>query len=364
MKKLNMIVAGLLLMAPWSMAVAGGFAPQQEDTIIVSFGKSQIIIALNSEADKKRLEKLDLNAIIIDLKEQIRNSDGEITSIKIEDSEGSIYIKSENREVESESSVAVIEMDNDAPFERKVRSKGSFVEVETKKVRKRSGTRQSTNFDIGLNNFLSNGQFVQDSPNDFGVSQVLRPINSRYVAINSILSTPVIGPVSLEWGGGISWYNFRFENSRTRIANVDGRTEFYNDDMLKIDPIRSKLGVTHLNVSLVPVMELGRKKVKIYENSVTGATKKVTHTGTRFSVGAGVYAGYRIDSWSNFVFRQNGDKSRLKDKNNYNLNNYRYGVRGQIGIAGLDLFVNYDLNELFVKGRGPEYNVFSFGVTF
>lgn len=367
MKKLSIILIGLLMS---SAGLVQAVSPEQkEDTIVVTFGKSQIIIALNSEADKKRLEKLDLNAIIADLKEQIRNSDGEVTSIQIQDEEGSIYVKSDQRTVEAGEGVTVIEMEsNDQPFERKVKSKGTFIEIETKREKRQNRTYQSTNFEIGLNNLLSDGNFLQDGSNDFGVVPVLSPLNSRYVAINSILSTPLFGrrsPVSLEWGGGISWYNFRFENSFHRLQNDAGTTLFFAEDGLgSINPIRSKLGVTYLNASVVPVINLTKKRVKVYENDETGAKKRVTQSGTRFSVGAGVYAGYRIHSWSNFVYRSASDKERIKESNNFNINNFRYGVRGQIGIAGVDLFVNYDLNELFVANRGPQVNAFSFGIIF
>ena len=42
----------------------------------------------------------------------------------------------------------------------------------------------------------------------------------------------------------------------------------------------------------------------------------------------------------------------------------RYGLRAQIGFNDIDLFINYDMNELFAAGKGPQLNAFSFGVTF
>jgi hypothetical protein len=42
----------------------------------------------------------------------------------------------------------------------------------------------------------------------------------------------------------------------------------------------------------------------------------------------------------------------------------RYGLRGQIGFNDIDLFVNYDMNDLFTEGKGPQLNAFSFGITF
>jgi hypothetical protein len=33
-----------------------------------------------------------------------------------------------------------------------------------------------------------------------------------------------------------------------------------------------------------------------------------------------------------------------------------------MSVRSLDVFFNYDLNDLFNEGRGPELNAFSFGI--
>jgi hypothetical protein len=81
-----------------------------------------------------------------------------------------------------------------------------------------------------------------------------------------------------------------------------------------------------------------------------------------FRFGLGGYAGYRLGSKTKYVFTDEGSKRKLKDRDNYHLNNWRYGLRMQIGYRGIDLFANYDLNELFISNRGPALNAFSFGV--
>jgi len=81
-----------------------------------------------------------------------------------------------------------------------------------------------------------------------------------------------------------------------------------------------------------------------------------------FRIGAGGYAGYRLASYTKYVTEEDGDKDKDKDKDSYFLNDFRYGVRLQIGYRNFDVFVNYDLNELFVEDRGPQVNAFSFGI--
>jgi hypothetical protein len=83
-----------------------------------------------------------------------------------------------------------------------------------------------------------------------------------------------------------------------------------------------------------------------------------------FRIGVGPYAGYRIDSYTKQVLEIGGDEQKPKDHDNFYLNNIRYGLRTQIGFQDIDLFFNYDLNELFIENKGPKLNAFSFGVTF
>ena len=65
-----------------------------------------------------------------------------------------------------------------------------------------------------------------------------------------------------------------------------------------------------------------------------------------------------------FDDKKDGDKKKEKDHGTYQMNNFRYGLRLQLGFKDTDLFFNYDLNELFVSGKGPKLNAFSFGVSF
>jgi hypothetical protein len=81
-----------------------------------------------------------------------------------------------------------------------------------------------------------------------------------------------------------------------------------------------------------------------------------------FKIGVGVYGGYRLGSHSKIKFRQNDETDKDKEHSSFYLNNWRYGLRMRMGIKSLDLFFNYDLNELFSEGRGPELNAFSFGI--
>jgi hypothetical protein len=134
---------------------------------------------------------------------------------------------------------------------------------------------------------------------------------------------------------------------------------------LPLDPdlntIKSKLTVSYLGFSAVPMFDFGyKRKVR----NVEGKNYKYwSRNNDGFRIGAGVYAGYRIGSYTKLVWRDGG-RQRDRERDNYYLENLRYGLRGVLGFRGVDLFVNYDLNPLFANERGPELNAISFGITF
>ncbi len=50
----------------------------------------------------------------------------------------------------------------------------------------------------------------------------------------------------------------------------------------------------------------------------------------------------------------NGDIIKQKNKDPLNINRFRYGAYGRIGIGTFNLFFYYGFSELFESGKGPE----------
>ena len=124
------------------------------------------------------------------------------------------------------------------------------------------GTLKALNFEIGLNNFLTDGEF----PSSADLYQV-KPANSVYVGINWNRTTYVSGPLFLEWGGGLSWYNYKFENAATRL-DPNGNELNFTQDLDISSAIKSKLKVSYLNFIVVPMLDLGggKRVVRTYED--------------------------------------------------------------------------------------------------
>ncbi len=221
---------------------------------------------------------------------------------------------------------------------------------EEKKEKRKLGTHHSLNFDLGINNILENGKSPQESNAQYAV----KPFGSWNFAINSVNDTHIGGALHLLWGGSVSWYNFKFEDASTRINKLADEVDFITDVRQQINPIKSKLTSTYINVSLIPMLDFSADKHR--------HKWSWHHKREGFRIGLGGYAGYKIASHSKAVYEMEGNKKRDKNNDSYFLNTWRYGARLQAGYRDIDLFVNYDISELFVEGRGPKINAFSFGI--
>ena len=82
------------------------------------------------------------------------------------------------------------------------------------------------------------------------------------------------------------------------------------------------------------------------------------------SAGIGGFGGYRLGSSINTQYQLASDNNKYEDKTSgqLNLNNWQYGLQGEIGFHALRVFAKYNLNELFREGQGPKTHLLSFGL--
>ena len=225
------------------------------------------------------------------------------------------------------------------------------VEERKKEKADRRRTSNSFNIDVGTNNFLRDGEFVDQA----AVPYTVRPLGSWYVAGNSIYRTRLANKFFIEWGYGIGFYNFKFLDNNIRVIKTPSEVRFIEDGR-DADFIKSKLTAYYAQASFVPVLDFGgnRHKPGLFDD----------HRSRSFRIGIGPYAGYRIDSFTKLVFEEDGKKKTDRNHDNFFLENIRFGARLQVGIKNTDFFINYDMSQLFINGKGPDVNAFSFGVSF
>jgi len=249
----------LALLTILALTAAGNLLAQEtvgkKDTIIISFGNgSRLILLLGNQDDLELIKRYDINAMISDLTHQISgvHDDNEIT---ITDESGEKYLKkdpiieerSEFKSLEDEDDSSLNEdreedsdydedRDNDNDNDRSYRSKHHWPR-----------TRQSINIDLGLNNYLENFKF----PDDSNAPYALKQQKSWYVGINTTYKTNIAGPLFIEWGGGFDWYNFRLDNKSIRFVKTDSIVRFDPDPRTTISPIRSRLSAGYIFIKAI-----------------------------------------------------------------------------------------------------------------
>ena len=332
MKRLLLIITIGLSLASFAHA-----DPLQADTVVIELEDgSRIVIYTNSKKELKALQDYDFNKMIADLNNSVDSSSSNY--IQLTDEDGNTY-KKEAQIIYYDESIQREESDEEYKTRRK-REQRFF-----------RSTRNIWNVEIGLTNWLENGEF----PNDTDAPYAIRSWAPWYLGLSSNYLSPIGGPFFVKWGFGVTWSNFKFQDDDILLIEDAEAVSFVPADP-SLEALRSKLNVVHLNVTAVPMLDFGESRTR----NRRGRWRSKSNA----RVGLGGYVGYRIGSSTKFVFKENGDKERDRTRDNFFLSNVRYGMRLQFGYRAFDLFANYDLNEVFVAGRGPELNAFSFGIIF
>ena len=319
------------------------------DTVVINVGNgSKITVVIQDKKDLETLKSYDFQSLMNDL----------ITKIEQQDTTSAMKPASEYRNINTDNYDVGENKEKEENWKTPDREEGltkvypSENDIEVKEYTFHKGTRHSISFDLGTNNYLSNGKFP-DATNDL---YTVRPWGSWYAAINSVYRTRMARTFFLEWGFGGSLYNFKFQNDAISVSSDPTGVNF-SVDPRTVDFRKSKLSAAYVNASFIPVIDLGgnRRKPVLFDG----------HRSDSFRLGVGPYAGYRIDSFTRKMFKdETGEKRKEKDHGTYDLTNLRYGVRLQLGFKDTDLFFSYDLNPLFVKAGSPSLNAFSFGFSF
>jgi hypothetical protein len=312
---------------------------QKQDTVIIPLAKtSKIVFTMEDPGDIEILKFYDFQRLFENILQRLEDKNKPLTS-----SDSSSYAADE-KSVEEDESYEDRNEDDESSAED-----DSGDSREWKKYKRRwNHTQQSFNFDLGMNNYLRDNKFPSDSD-----PYAVRPWGSWYFGFSSVQRSRLARNFFLEWGLGASWYSFKFQKDNTLITKDDDGVSFAEDPR-DFNFKKSKLSVSYIQASLIPVIDFNDR-----------SHKHRFWDGDRdsFRIGIGPYVGYRITSHSKQVYNDNG-REREKDRDSFYLNNLRYGARLQIGYRSTDLFFNYDMNDLFAEGKGPQLNAFSFGVIF
>ncbi len=354
--RIILIIAVLFCTAQFVSAANFPDEKISKDTIEVHFGdRGKILIQVDSQEDLEALKEYDINTMLEDIevptKEEMNNEE----KIILQDEAGTQYLKDsieqddEFRQLENEFD----DMDNDEKDEKREYN----YERESRRF---SGNKTTfvSGMDFGINNYLEDGKY----PDKDNQQYTVKPWGSWYIAIMPTWQTHITGKFALDYGAGLSWYNFKFQDPRTRLIKDEEGVVFDQWDV-EMQASKSKLTVVHINAHFIPMLDFGyRNSTRTYDDGFVQKRSRYRRNGLR--IGVGGYVGTRIDSYQKLVWRSTGHKSKLREKDNFYLNNLRYGARFVLGYGEVDIFVNYDLSTMFHENRGPELNALTFGLSF
>ena len=149
--------------------------------------------------------------------------------------------------------------------------------------------------------------------------------------------------VGLVTGMGLEFNNYHFSNPIS-LKVQDGITVIdssYIQAGYKVD--KTRLSTTNLTLPLLLEFQIP------------------TSNKHRIYLSAGVIGGVRIGSHTKVVY-DDGDRNKNKNRGDFNIATFRYGLTARVGYRAIRLFANYYPVQLFEKGKGPEVYPFSVGL--
>ncbi|WP_373397256.1 hypothetical protein V8V91_22195 [Algoriphagus halophilus] len=313
------------------------------DSVVVEFGKSgKVVIIVDSKEDFEKLKLMNINQIIRELDLEENEDSGELTIVEIKKKDGSTKEVVKVREDWEETEVYI------GGMRILVDESGANTKVRVESGMKKNNDppfRTYFNVDLGVNNYLNGEGKFPTSDNPYAV----KGWGSWNVGINWMAAQRISKGFYWDFGLGFNFYNFKFENRDFQAVRGDDMIDFVQ--RTDVDGFKSKISASYIMAMTMLELDFG----KMNNNGRKG-----------LRIAAGPYAGYRLGGQSKYVYRELGGSGRKKDKQNTGLylNNFRYGIRGELGIGRVKFFTNYDLNTLFQDEKGPELNPITFGIVF
>lgn len=145
------------------------------------------------------------------------------------------------------------------------------------------------------------------------------------------------GYLNFNFGAALEWHHFRFQDDFSIINPND--TLIIVEEPINYD--KNKFNTMHIAVPLY-----------------LGTETKPWDTDNSFRIMVGYSPGIRVKTKTKH--KLDGSKEIYKD--DYNVQTFRHEANVVIGYGNFNLYASYDLNPLFIDGRGPEVHPFSVGI--
>jgi hypothetical protein len=192
-------------------------------------------------------------------------------------------------------------------------------------------------FELGMNNYLtSSGNF----PGSF---LALNPGKSWNVNINFMqysINLSKKNNIGLVTGLGFQMNDYKFSGNSSITKDENGNIVEVPFD---VNLSMSKFHANYLTLPLIAEFHLNADKY-----------------GRRLYIGAGLIGSFKLWSYTKIKYHDPG-KVKAKDYSDLSINPWQYAATFRIGFKAIKLFVNYNLNSLFMKERAESLYPISIG---
>lgn len=193
---------------------------------------------------------------------------------------------------------------------------------------------------FGLNNAITEGQSIEDSPYKIG--------GSRFFEIGWAWRTRVFKNsnfLRLHYGA-----SFQFNG----LKPVDNQYFVLNDGSAALQEFDQKLSKSKFrmdNLVLPFHLEFGPSKLERTNEKM----RYDIHNQFRFGIGG--YAGVNLGTRQKLKYELDGEKVKDKIKRDYNTSNFVYGLSAYMGFDSVLLYAKYDLNPIFKDAVNKQRNI-------
>lgn len=226
--------------------------------------------------------------------------------------------------------------------------KGSFLlGVEYKAPGKKPQYDKRTYSDVvvkfGFANTLGDGQTIGDSYKFWG---------SGYGEIGVAFKTRLFKDNN--------WFRLSYGLSYQHAMYGAGKHNYFVNDngttVLQYFPYELKNSFLRVENLIVPLfIEFGPSVKKEYPDYFR------YDTSTSYKIGLGGYIGVNTGAMQRLQYKVDGRRIVEKNRSDYNINKFIYGLESYIGIGSTSIFARYDLNTVFEKSAYREHGI-SFGI--
>jgi len=208
------------------------------------------------------------------------------------------------------------------------------------KKKHRLSTQKDLIIAFGLNNAIPENGGLNDSPFKVG--------GSRFFEIGFLWSTPISKNnfLRLDYGFSFQFNGLKPEDNQIFVENGDQT----NLETFEFDLDKSKFRQDNL---IFPV--------HLHFNTKRGKGDYFTRSG--FNFGLGGFVGLNLNNIQKLKFEANGEDEKQKSRDDFNTNNFLYGLSAYAGFGDTTLYFTYNINPIF-KDNPVDINNVQLGLRF